>query len=60
MLQFEARNIAHKKGVSAAAFKAKRGSMMRFMRRHQLSLRRRIALCHRLPPDYEEKTMTTF
>lgn len=58
MLQFEARRIATANGVSIASFKASRGWISRFMRRNDLSIRRRTTLCQRLPTDYEEKVVS--
>uniref|UniRef100_A0A131YAK3 Tigger transposase n=1 Tax=Rhipicephalus appendiculatus TaxID=34631 RepID=A0A131YAK3_RHIAP len=57
MLHFEARNMVQENGIPAATFKASRGWVTRFTRRHQLCIRRRMTLSQRLPQDYEEKVV---
>lgn len=55
MPQFEAREIVQEKGIPAVTLKASRGRVTHFMRRHSLSLRRRMTLCQWFPHDYEEE-----
>lgn len=57
MLQNRAREIARSNGIPHNQFKASRGWAWRFMRRKNLSLRRRTTLCQRLPMDYTEKVV---
>jgi hypothetical protein len=55
MLHLQAREIAIRQGISPSQFKVSRGWMCRFMKRKQLSLRRRTSLSQRMPKDFDDK-----
>ena len=47
--------VARAQNIQRHVFKASCGCVDRFMRRSGLSLRRRTAICQKLPTDFEEK-----
>lgn len=53
MLSMKAKEEANTRGI--AGFKASRGWCEKFMRRMNLSLRRRTSICQKLPTDFENK-----
>jgi len=53
MIQLRARELAKSHNISDNEFKASQGWLRRFMKRKGLSLRRRIALCQKLPRDLQ-------
>lgn len=58
MLQMKAREISRKQGIPITAFKASRGWAERFMRRRNLSVRRRTTICQKLPADHTDKIVS--
>ena len=57
MLQLEARKIANKFNISSNEFKASYGRIRRFMKQHDLAIRRRTSMVQRLPEMHEEKLL---
>ncbi|XP_036598046.1 zinc finger protein 570-like [Trichosurus vulpecula] len=55
MLQMKAREVARKHNILSTQFKESRGWVMRFMRRWNLSVRRRPAICQKLPTACTDK-----
>lgn len=56
MAQMEALKLARELNIPRE-FRASRGWLQRFMRRHGFSMRRRTTMCQRLPEAYEEKLL---
>lgn len=57
MVQAKARQIAREMKIDNKQFKASIGWVVRFMRRHNLSMRRRTSVCQKLPADYTDKVL---
>lgn len=57
MIQCKAREVARNKNIPEELFQGSRGWALRFMRRHNLSVRRRTSICQKLPADYTEKVV---
>ena len=57
MIQCKAREVARNKNIPEELFKGNRGWALRFMRRHNLSIRKRTSICQKLPAGSEDDVL---